>query len=79
MATEYTTVTVWVLIDSSGNAVAVEDGGDLVERYADQFGEISEAEGTRTVKLVVRVPLPTVIELTGEVTCEETEAGMRVA
>lgn len=77
--TQYTTVVVRVLVDEDGDHVAVEDGGDLEGRYEEQVRPLAECQGLRTVLITVKVPLPTVIELSGEVTADETATGLAVA
>jgi hypothetical protein len=57
MAVQYVTADVWVLVDQDGNYAAVEDGGDVRERYAEQVQPVEEADGLRLVKVSVRVPL----------------------
>ncbi len=74
MTTKYAEVVVWVMVDSDGNAVAIEDGGDLLDRYEEQVQDVKNAEGWRQVKVTVRVPLPTVIELEAEAAVEEEAA-----
>lgn len=76
MATKYTTVEVWVMVDDGGDAVATHDPDRLAEMYEECVQEVSLAGGLRRVKLTVKVPLPTVIELTGEVTVDEMESGL---
>lgn len=77
MTTKYAEVV--VLVDEDGDYAAVEDGGDLNERFEERVGPLAERMGLRTVRLKVRVPLPTVIELTGEVTADETRTELAVA
>lgn len=79
MATEYVTVEVWVMVDEVGQYVAHEDEGALPETWTDRIGNLEDCEGVRRVKLTVKVPLPTVIELSGEVTADESAAGLAVA
>ncbi len=74
MAVEYTEVCVWVMVDSDGNAVAVEDGGDLNGRYEEQVQPVADSEGFRLVKVTVKVPLPKVIKLAAEAAEEEDPA-----
>ena len=76
MAVEYTTVEEWVLVDSDGNYVVRADDSDLTEAYEEAHQPIGEAGGTRRVKLTVKVPLPTPIELCGEVECEESASAL---
>lgn len=79
MATQYATVEVWVMVDAAGDYVAHSDADSLAEVWEERIGDVKDAEGFRRVKLTVKVPLPTVIELAGEVTADEAGAGLAVA
>lgn len=74
MAAEMMDVEVFVLLDADGSYVAHEDEGELNAAYEDRVQEVGEAGGLRRVKITVKVPLPTMIELTGEVAAE-SDAG----
>lgn len=76
MAVQYTTVEVWVCVDSDGDYRVGCDEDGAVTAYDEEVGG---TDGRRMVKLTVKVPLPTVIELAGEVTCDESETGLKVA
>jgi hypothetical protein len=72
MAVAMIDVEVWVLVNECGDYVASDDADALNERFEECVGEIANQEGLRRVKLTVKVPLPNVIEIKGEVkTCEE--------
>jgi hypothetical protein len=64
-------IEVWILIDAAGDAVAGDDADHVRERYADQIGELADADGFRLVKVKVSVPLPVVIGATAEVADDE--------
>jgi hypothetical protein len=76
MTTTYATVTVWVLVDGDGNHVAHDDEAALVDAYEERIQPLADAGGVRRVKLTVKVPLPVTIELSGEVTADETQTGL---
>lgn len=79
MATTYKTVEVWVLIDEDGDYEVGASAEEAATRYADTVAQPDGERGMRRVKLAVRVPLPTPIELSGEVACEEAGAGLTAA
>ncbi len=72
-------VEVWVLIDSNGDYVASDDADLLNERYEERVQEVSAAEGTRRIKITLKVPLPAVIELTGTVATVEEPGELTAA
>jgi hypothetical protein len=76
MATQYAEVEVWVVVDQDGDYECAPSQSDAEERFTDNVSE--QPEGKRLVKLTVKVPLPTVIELAGEVTADESGAGLTV-
>lgn len=79
MATEYATVTVVVVVDQAGDYAAGTDDEGAAERYREEVREPDGTLGLRVVRLSVKVPLPVPIELSGEVTADETAAELRVA
>ncbi len=79
MATAMKAVEVWVLIDDDGNYVASDDADLLNERYEETVQEVNVAAGTRRVKITLKVPLPTQIEVTGEVAVTEEVGELAVA
>jgi len=77
--TNYVDLIVHVLVDDGGDYVAVEDGGDLAERFEERIGDVdANLHGYRRVKLIVKVPRPEMIELTGEVKVDESATGLTV-
>lgn len=68
-------VTVWVLIDQDGNAVSDCLPEHLKDEYEADIGDYDETQAHRIVKLKIKVPLPKVIELAGEVPEEVTAGG----
>jgi hypothetical protein len=56
---------VWVMVDANGDYVASHSKDALGELYEADIGYLSECEGIRRVKVVLAVPLPEVVELTG--------------
>ena len=72
MATVYATVRVVVVVDENGGYAAGADEDGAVTAYGEQIQCPEDAAGLRQVVLSVRVPLPTPIELSAEVSCEET-------
>jgi len=79
MATTYKTIEVWVLVDENGEYECGADTETAAERYRDNVGEPDGTVTYRAVKLTVKVPLPTTIELSGEVTVEELPALLSAA
>ena len=63
MAT-FKTVEVFVMVDEDGDYECGVDVDAATERFDDNVGGTG---GRRLVRLTVKVPLPTVISLTGEV------------
>ena len=76
----FTEVTVWVLVDESGNFVAHHDADKLQGAYEEDIGEFTLTDGTayRTLKLTVKVPTPRPVELSATVAAEPA-AGELVA
>ncbi len=79
MATQHAEIEVWVLVDSDGDYETATTEETARERFEENVGNLNERAGSRLVKLTVKVPLPTVIELAGEVMCEESETALKVA
>jgi hypothetical protein len=79
MKTEYITAEVWVLVDAAGDYVASDDADLLKELYEEKVQELGNADGFRRVKLTVKIPLPQVIELAGEVIVNEEETELKTA
>ena len=78
MATNYTTVEVWVCVDGDGDFGIGRDADAACTNYDDEVGGGTDC-GRRMVKLTVKVPLPTVIELSGEVAADEEAGELKVA
>ena len=57
---------VWIVCDQAGDYAVGSSADAAREKYAEDIGELSSAEGFRMVKLLVRVPLPEVVELSGD-------------
>ena len=72
MSKTKTTIELWACIDSNGDYATGEDAEKARERYEENVGAVSEAEGFRLVKVSVLVSLPEPVELTGEASDEET-------
>lgn len=72
MATTYKVIEVWVAVDADGDYECGADQAAAAERYRDCVCDPDGERGMRLVKLSVKVPLPTVIELSGEVAVEES-------
>ena len=78
MATEYTTVELFVKVNESGEYDCGSTAEEAGERFEENIGTDNET-GYRLVKLTVKVPLPKPLELTGEVTVDESESELKVA
>lgn len=76
MAVQYTTVEVWVCVDSDGDYRVSCDEDGAVTAYNEDVGGTG---GRRLVKVTVTVPLPTVIELAGEVTVDESGTELKAS
>jgi hypothetical protein len=74
-----TQIEVWAVIDEDGDYAVGACCDSAAERYAEDVGGDAGTRGIRRVKLLVTVPLPEPIVLTGEVTEAEEVAGLRVA
>ena len=61
----------WLCVDANGDYATGVDSDTAVQAYENDIGELNATEGFRLVKVVVKVPLPVVVELTGEVSEEE--------
>lgn len=71
-------ISVWVCLDSSGDyAVGKEESG-AIEAYESEVQGLAEAGGYRLVEITVKVPLPTRIELTGDVPPDASNATLAV-
>jgi hypothetical protein len=77
MPAKFAECEVWVLVDEAGDYVCAKDAGDLADRYAEEIG--ADDMGLRYVKLTVRVPLPTPIEIVADVPADEGEPTVRVS
>ena len=76
MATAYETVEIWVAVDESGEFGVGRDAESAEQNYQDDIGNGAET-GRRFVKLTVKVPLPTVIEIAGEVAVSEESGELK--
>jgi hypothetical protein len=72
-----TQVEVWVLVDENGDAVSSCDPDCLSDLYEEHIGS-DHATGRRVVKVVLTVPLPKPVELSGVVPADEGEATLAV-
>lgn len=72
-------IEVFVMVNDEGEYVAHEDEMELAARYEEMIGELGDATGLRTVRVKLRVTLPTPIEVEGEVAVEESAAELKVA
>lgn len=70
-------VEVWVLVDGSGNYVAIENRDALKERYEEQVGELDGSEPVRMIRATINVPTPRVAEVVATVPEEPPVGGMQ--
>jgi hypothetical protein len=70
MAAELVEVVVWVMVDEDGSAVASDDGDTLHERYDDMVGGDRDLLNLRRIKVVLQVPKPAALVMTGTVPAE---------
>ena len=56
---------VWLCVDSAGDYASGADEAAARESYEENVQALSDADGFRLVKVTVNVPLPEVVELTG--------------
>lgn len=71
---KYTEVEVYILVDNEGQWVAHEDESELGNRWDESIGGMPA--GLRTVKVVVKVPLPEMLEARGEVAAVDESAAV---
>jgi hypothetical protein len=74
MPAKFKTLEVWVAVDADGDYECGVDEDAATERFDENVGGTG---GRRLVKLTVKVPLPTVIELTGEVEADPEPGELR--
>lgn len=58
---------IFAIIDSDGDYAVGADRDEAAERYENNVGDIDDTDGFRIVRLVVQVPVPEVVTLSGEV------------
>jgi hypothetical protein len=75
MASETTTVDVWMCVDSAGDYGIGKDEASARENYESEIQSLSDADGFRLVKVSVTVPLPEPIELEVEAPAEDDQTG----
>lgn len=68
-------VEVWIAVNECGDVAIAGEQSEVVERFEENIGNVSEQEAIRYVKMIVTVPLPTVPVLRGVVPVEG-EAGL---
>jgi hypothetical protein len=66
---------VFVIVDEDGDYSVGADQDSASEHYVDNYG----GDVRRVVRIVLEVPLPTIIELTGTVPPEGTSATLTVS
>ena len=70
---------IMVMVDADGNWEIGVDADDLTERWTQNVGDPAEIAARRVVKVKVKVPVPAVVELSGEVAAEPAAAdGLRL-
>jgi hypothetical protein len=67
MAATYKTIEVWVVIDQDGDYAAGADRTAADEQFEATVNDFASSDGIRRVRVSVRVPLPTVLEVSAEV------------
>lgn len=68
-------VTVWVLVNEAGEAVADCDSEHLNEEWEADHGDIDATLATRLVQITLTIPKPQPIAMTGLVPAEVCEGG----
>ncbi len=58
---------VWVVVDEQGDYAVGRDGPDCTERYEETIQPCADACGLRYVKVLLEVPLPALVEMSGTV------------
>ena len=71
-------ITVCVLVDENGDYATGQTETEAAERYAETIQEIDGTFGLRRFTVALNVPLPTPIELTGEVPSDESKPSLSV-
>ena len=57
---------VWLCVDGCGDYTFGRDRESAMQAYCDEIRDVGQAEGLRYVKVIVDVPLPEVVELSGQ-------------
>lgn len=55
-----------ILVDSNGDYAFGKDEAGAREAYENEVGALNECDGFRLVKVAVNVPLPAIVEMTGQ-------------
>lgn len=63
-------VEVWVVVDEDENYDVGGSEEQAVERFVENVGEVGEAGATRRIKVLLTVPVPETVTLTGTVPAE---------
>lgn len=71
-------VEVWILVDESGDYALAKDEDSLSESYENDIQPVADAGATRRIKVLLTVPMPEAVTLTGVVPAEG-EATLSVA
>lgn len=62
--------TVWICVDSAGDYTSGADEAKARENYEAEIGPLADVDGFRLVQVVVSVPLPQAVLLTGTAPAE---------
>jgi hypothetical protein len=57
----------WMVVDAAGDYGVGRDKDKANEDYENEIGALSDAEGLRYVQVMLKVPMPVVITVEGEV------------
>jgi hypothetical protein len=76
---EIATCEVYVVIDQSGDYATGKTPEAAREQFEEDIGPLSDCESFRCVKVLLRVPLPEMPVLTGDVPADASAAMLSVA
>lgn len=78
MAATMQAITVCVLVDENGDYAVGTDAEQAAESYGDTIQGIDGTFGIRRFTVTLNVPLPTPVELVGEVEADASESTVSV-
>ena len=71
-------IEVFVCVDDCGDYAVGKESANAIEAYEGEVQALTDAGGFRMVKLTLTVPLPEIVEMTGEVPALGEPAALKV-